>query len=664
MKTRKNCRMAGLMIGWLLAMPVIPRAEAGFLVEDFESYVLPTNVVDIGHGWGASSNTVVVESVLSTNLVDSTKAASVTPGQFMTNQVSMSESRIWTEAWLNGTNFITPDSTPPADTAAVFMVGLSTNGYLYVCNPTTLVWEACSTDANNGSALVVPTGTWARVSVFQNYANHKVAIFVNDQLIRKELPFINTNSSSYTTLRFDGAGGGNVHVDNVIVSNSTPQGLVSDSDNDGRPDAEELTLFGTLTNWAGSIITASVTNSVGGTVSPSDTGLLRWGGQTNFVLTATTAYLVDRVWTNGVLAYDYSNSLLKTASYTWTGIRSDGTLTAGFFYEGTRYVPADHATLTLAIAAAREGDRIVVASGTYNESATVSGNRILVVSNSVVDFGTLALQNGAVIQGHNSTATVNGVTFTGNFTLHDNWEAAIVAHPFNLEETFENYDVGIRLDHLGFYGWNASDAGVTVVANPDVAGNATAKVAGAPSGVTISNLMDGAGAGFTNIWTDVMIRGGRVEQPDLIDTNGASPVMFLINTNGYLTVLTTNGWDVCDKDVWSNNAPTVGIDEWAEISWFMDFGRTTAAYFVKGHLVRQAVAFAKPATKYHGMQLDTSLASAWLDSVNILTNVPAGLLTGAASDLDNDTMADALEIQLYGNTRAFYLIRGSVFKIR
>ena len=705
MKAQRNYYgMLGLLIGSLFTMLLTPSAMAGFFSENFEEYTVPTNVVDIGNGWYASSTNVVVTSALFTNNAPN-QVAQMSPGEVVSNQVSTNATRIWTEAWLKGTNFMTPDSVPPANTAAVFMVGLSTNGYLFLCNPTSLAWEVCSTDAA-GVAIVdtVATGTWARVSVFQNYANHQVAIFLNDRLIRKELPFINTNCNSYTTLRFGGASAGNVSIDNVFVSNSTPPGLVSDSDHDGRPDAEEFTLFGSLTNWNGSVITASVSNNIGGAVAPTNSGLVRWQGQTNFIFTAAPAYCVDRVWTNGGLEQNYSNLSLKTASFNWTNITADGSLAVGFFYSGIRYIPGDYSTLTAALAAAQAGDQLVISNGNYNEAVvinsnlsfsgstltgltaitiqtgvtvTVSGftnlsvsgvvqvdsNGTLVITNGVVNMAGLVIQDGALIHGYNSTATVNGVLYTGTFTIDQNWNVVIQAHPFNFSETFENYATGSRLDGLKANGWNASDAAAMVEPNPDSVGNLSAKAALVPVGVTISNLMDGVHASLTNVWTDVMIRGdAQMEYTDVIDTNGTAPVMVFVNTNSYLVVLTPGGWVVCSNDAWGGPAPTITNGEWAGVSWFMDYGKQTVAYFVKGHLVRQEMPFAKPATRYHGLKLEANATTTWLDNVNLWTNVPTGLLTGPASDVNNDGMADALEIQLFGNTYSYPA--GSVFKIR
>jgi len=309
----------------------------------------------------------------------------------------------------------------------------------------------------------------------------------------------------------------------------------------------------------------------------------------------------------------------------------------------------------------------VTVSGFTNLSVSgvvqVDSNGTLVISNGVVNMAGLVVQNGALIHGYNSTATVNGVQYMGTFTLDQNWNVVIEAQPFNFSETFENYATGSRLDGLAANGWNASDAAAMVEPNPDSAGNSSPKAALVPAGVTISNLMDGAHASLTNIWTDVMIRGdSQMQYTDLIDTNGTSPVMVFVNTNSYLVVLTPSGWDVCSNDAWGGQAPTITNGEWAGVSWFMDYGKQTVAYFVKGHLVREGVPFAKPATRYHGLKLEANAATTWLDNMNVWTNVPTGLLTGPASDVNNDGMADALEIQLFGNTYSYPA--GSVFTIR
>jgi hypothetical protein len=683
----------------------LPAAHAGLFTETFEGYTAGTNVNSIGNGWGASSNNVTVVAAAFTNGGPYNQVAAIAPAQTLSNQVATTGARIWSDFWVNGTNFMIPDSHPPVNTASVFMVSVATNGYLYACNPTSSVWEVCLTDATNGPVgFTVSTGQWVRISVFQNYGNHTVAIFLNDRLIRKDWPFINTNLTTYNTLKFEGAGDGALHVDNVFVSNSTPQGLVSDSNGNKMPDALELSLYGALNVWTGSTITATVVNPAGGTVSPAGavTGIL-YQDATNFIFSGSTGYGVGTTTTNGVLSQSYNNDT-KAAAFNWTGITTDGTFQVGFVYNGLRYVPGDHSTLSGAVAAAQAGDRIVVSNGLYNESVTLTSNLtlmgttltglvsfsvlngvtntlqgftdlemgtvtvetngVLVMTGSVVTITSLTLGTNAFIYGTNSTLIVNGIRYTGNFTLDQFWNLSLSPNPLNFNDDFQGYSIGTRLDRLGPNGWNASTSSVTVVANPDATAlNMSTRSAWLPVGSMASNLV--VGAGLTNIWTDLLIRGSALmENPDTIKTNGAEMVMFYISTNGYLTVLTPSGWDVCSNDFWHNPAPTISAGEWAQVTWFMDFGKTQVTYFVKGHLVRQGTPFAHSASRYNSLKVDVNGAATWIDMINIQTNVPTGMISNwpSGADSDQDGTADAWEIQMYGDVNVYPC--GSVFKIR
>jgi hypothetical protein len=703
MKTETNQKTTWAVAAGLAVLLAVPGAWAGFFNETFDEYLtIPTNVVDIGNGWGASSNNVmVVGPVAFTNALvnPANQVARLAPGQFMTNGVNASATPnwIWTEAWLNATNFSAFDIPPLVNTAAVFMVAMATNanGYLYACNPTTLTWEACSTDATNGPAVQITTGGWVRVSVFQNYTAHLMTLFVNGLPLRKDWPFINTNLASYSTLRFTGSADGNVDVDTVLVSTNTPSGLTSDINNNGLEDGAELTSYGALNVWTGSTVTATVSNAPGGTVTPSGavTGI-RYNGNTNFTLSAGKGYVVGPVWTNGVPATNYTSAAQKSEIFNWSNITTDGTFQVGFTYNGIRYVPGDYGTISAAVAAAQGGDVITLASSNYNEavtvasnltftgtgsadlalftvqagvtnalegftnftasSLTVASNGVLMVSNSVLNLAALTIQTNAFIYGYNSTATVNGVEYTGDFILDEFWNIVLTAQPLNFSDGFDAYARGTRLDRLGNNGWSASTSTVTVVENlSDVNNAVSTNAALVPGWAVVSNLI--SATTLTPIWSDVMIRGTEWnDRPDLIDTNGTAPVMFFVNTNGWLTVLTPSGWVVCSNDVRGGSwaAPNLNTGTWAEISWCMDFTPPAGkvSYFVNGHLVRQGLPFAKWTTQYHGLKLKLDDASVWVDNVNIMTNLPPGVTNWPAGhlDLDYDGIADAVELAQKG----------------
>ena len=685
----------------LLAVP--GARAAGFFSETFEGYTVvpPTNVADIGNGWGATGTCVVAGGAGK----DNSQGANIGPGASVWNTVNtnVTPNWIWTDLWLNQTNFVTPDTLPLVRTNTAFMVAFATNGCLYAVNPASNGWELCSADATNGPAPVATTGTWARITVFQNYSNHVVQLFLDGSLIRTNWPFINTNLSSYGRFTCEGSADGNALLDNVTVSNALPPGLNSDINGNGMPDGLELTLYGSLNVWTGSTVMATVSNALNGTVTPQGavTGI-RYNGSTNFTLSAGKGYVVGPVWTNGVPATDYTSAAQKSAIFNWSDITTDGTFQAGFSYNGVWYVPGDYGSLTAAVAIAQANETIVLGNGIGSETVTVASNLtfigtnvaglasltvqagvtntlqgftnftaaavtmmsngVMVVSNSVLTLTALAIQTNAHIYGYNSTATVNGVQYTGNFVLEQYWYLELTARPLNFTDGFEAYSLSTPLSHLGPNGWAASAASVMVVSNTvSSTTNSSAQVALIPAGAVVSNLV--TGTGHTKVWTDLLFR--QTDQTDLVDfinTNGPSPVVCFINTNGWLTVLTPTGWDICSNDVRNGSAPNVATGMWAEISWYMDFTPPAGkvSYFVNGHLVRQSLPFAKWATHISRLKAVADDATAWLDNVNIMTNLPAGVTNWPGSDSDHDGVPDAVEIELYGTIS----LCGSVYKIR
>ncbi len=448
-----------------------------------------------------------------------------------------------------------------------------------------------------------------------------------------------------------------------------------------------------------------VSNALNGTVTPQGavTGI-RYNGSTNFTLSAGKGYVVGPVWTNGVPTTNYTSAALKSAIFNWSNITTDSTVQVGFSYNGIWYVPGDYGSLTAAVAIAQANETIVLDTGIGSETVTVASNLtfigttvaglasltvqagvtntlqgftdftaasvtlisngVMVVSNSVLNLTALAIQTNAYIYGYNSTATVNGVQYTGNFVLDQDWYLELTARPLNFTDGFEAYSLSTPLSHLGPNGWAASAAAAMVVSNPDSSiTNSSAQVAQLPAGTVVSNLV--TGTGHSKVWTDLLFRQtDQTDIQDFINTNGPSPVVWFINTNGWLTVLTPTGWDICSNDVRTGLAPNVATGTWAEISWFMDFTPPDGkvSYFVNGHLVRQSLPFAKWATHISRLKAVADDATAWLDNVNIMTNLPAGVTNWPAGDLDvnHNGILDAMEIHLYGAL----VPSGSVYKIR
>ena len=698
-------RVGLALSGWLaLSIPAL----AGQFYEDFQGYVPGTNVNAIGGGWGAWGAGAVVTNMDFTNAAAGNLAAVLQPESTVTNGANVAgEPVMWTECWLGESNHIVATYDLGVDTNAVFMAGLSTNGYLYLYNPGPGSWEECRTDVWN-HAVSPATDLWTRVTVLQNFTNHQAAFLVNDHLVRQQIRFINTNVTGYSRFRADSGTAGESGLDNVLISNALPSASSRrDTDGDGRPDVLELLLYeGSATNWNGVAVTGRVATAHG-TVTPSGGLLVPLDGATNFNYQATSpGYVLDRVLTNGGTAVSYAASPVTSGSFTWSNIvAEESVFEVQFRYDGALYVPGNADSITGALAVAESGARIVIADGSYAESlaisnnvtligtnvsdlvsitvvtgvtATVSGftdlgvsgavtvgsNATLVVTNGTVSFGSLSIAAGGSLRVTNGTVTVNGATVSGTFTYDQDWDAAVKVMPINFTDGFEAYGVGSPLTALKAFGWSASDAGV-VVAVPTIKAPSSTNAVLLPVNTIVSNRVDGAG--FNGLWTDVYLRETNhvAEPPDVAATNGGPAVVAYIGTNGYLTVFNrgvVGGWDVCSNDARNGSAPKATGD-WARVTWFIDFARTNAAFFLDGHLLREQVPLIGSVTHYSSLRADGgSAGAAYLDSVRIWTNVPTGLADGAEGDLDQDGIADAQEIQQSGSIALYP--RGSVFKIR
>jgi hypothetical protein len=496
-------------------------------------------------------------------------------------------------------------------------------------------------------------------------------------------------------------------MDEVLVSNVLRDAAARlDLDLDGRPETDEVMLYGDATSWNGVAVTGQVATPQG-TVSPSGLLHLPYRGNTNFTFAATGfAYVVDYVLTNDVLAVS-NTAALKAGSFAWSNIVNEGSvLEVHFRYDGTRYVPAEYGSITGALAEAQAGDRIVVSNGAYAGSlvlssgvaligtnmtgsatnltvdgtltvetgsvsvasgaftvtgqVTVAADGVLAFSNTVVSLGGLTIGAGASVQIVNGTLTANGVTVSGTFTLDENWGASVKAMPINFTDGFESYGVGSPLASLMSLGWGASSAGV-IVTNPASLPAGSTRAVLLPADQLITNRIDSEGSGLTNVWTDFYISEAQhvAEVPAVAYTNGGPSVLCYIDTNGWLVVFNRDvgGWDICSNAVSSADAPRA-TDTWARVTWFQNFETTNAAFFLNGILVREQVPFVDWRPQYGGLKVDGGSASLYLDSVKIWTNRPSDL----TSDGNNDHVPDADEIVLYGMVRVYPC--GSIFKIR
>lgn len=433
---------------------------------------------------------------------------------------------------------------------------------------------------------------------------------------------------------------------------------------------------GSGTYWT---VTNIVTHTGNGTITPSGTStmLSTWSSVT-YAMTGAEANVVGALTNNGVVTV-YGT---KTATYTnlSANITNNQVITAAFVYNGIRYVPGDHTTIAGALAAASADDRIVVGDGIYAESVvvsnaltlagtnvtgltglTVASNKTVVLSGfTAFSVTNLVIQSGGTLQVSNSTLTANGMTLTGTFTLDSGWGGSLTPSSLNYTNDFESYATNMPLVLCGGQGWGASSAGSIV---QGAVTNASPKAAKVASYSMLSNVV--VSSTGLKVWTDLYLDDTTTRNPEMIPpaTNTGRAVMLYVNTNDVVTLWNSNVWDQCAQDVAGNLVPTTSSGQWVRISLFEDFTAKTVALFIDGRLVRQGVPFCDlTLSSYQGLSVSAGDGSAYLDDVKIWTNIPTGLTNGPNSDLDNDGLPDALEIQLHGDTAVYP--RGSVFKIR
>ena len=132
---------------------------------------------------------------------------------------------------------------------AAFMMAVTTNGYLSVYNMydrTNGAWDVCTKDVWGNSVAKLGTSEWVRISVFNNYATKRCAVFLRGVLVRQQLPFINTNLTSYSTLGLGNNEPAVTYLDDVYIGTAYPSSLTNDVDQNGVPDARTITEMGSV----------------------------------------------------------------------------------------------------------------------------------------------------------------------------------------------------------------------------------------------------------------------------------------------------------------------------------------------------------------------------------------------------------------------------------
>lgn len=377
----------------LLAVLVLGLAgksmAADSLWDNFESHGY--GLALSGNGWGADVGVTVASNVFG----EATQVGALPQNTVATNTLPAGAAgKVWTAFQICDATRLVPSSLPLINSNAVVMVGVTTNGYAVVYNTASNGWDLCTNNARGLAVSGLSSGVWATVSVCEDFANTNVAVFLNGQLLRQKLPFININALAYGGLRFTSGTTSTGYVDNVYVSNSIPSALTNslsstnDLDGDGIADAVEIMQYGVLAKVLSdypTITDAVEASPVGGRIVVGDGS--------------------------------YAGPWTVEKSITLIGKNVTG-LTG-----------------------------LTVGAG---QTVVLSGFTSFVVS-------AITIQLGGSLQINDTTVTVNGVTLTGPLTLNSEFGTAITASSLNYTNDFEAYPTNLPMALCGGAGWGASD---------------------------------------------------------------------------------------------------------------------------------------------------------------------------------------------------------------
>ena len=214
--------------------------------DPFERYAAGTLMSRMGYfGWDTASTNVVVQSAQA----QSNRAVEIVAGATLASvRAPTPASNVWTECYYCDTNRVPVDYAAAADvdTNVALELFVTAEGYVTVFDADLWDWVVCSNDYAGAAVSRLPTQAWARVTVNQNYASKRAAVFLDGRLLRQQLRFINTNLTG--SGRFQAVSGfaGSTFLD-TFSTRTNWVGIVSgDVDGDGIPDALEVDRYGDL----------------------------------------------------------------------------------------------------------------------------------------------------------------------------------------------------------------------------------------------------------------------------------------------------------------------------------------------------------------------------------------------------------------------------------
>jgi hypothetical protein len=210
--------------------------------DNFDSYKDGTVVTNLKfRGWYASDGAVKVQTTVAHS--GSGNAVVLPDGTVLSNSISASDKKIWTDYYIRPSWGVEP-SSPPTDTSS-FVSYVNSNGYLVVYGKGQ-GWMVCSNKLDAAHSAVTPLASngFTRVTVCQDFNAGTFAVFIASNLVAQGLSSP-TNLNAYASFVADNRDG-SAYLDDVLITTSIPNGLAADLDGDGLVDAYEIQNYGLL----------------------------------------------------------------------------------------------------------------------------------------------------------------------------------------------------------------------------------------------------------------------------------------------------------------------------------------------------------------------------------------------------------------------------------
>mgnify|MGYP000551372503 CR=1 FL=1 len=618
----------------ILAMLIGLSASVGRALpfsDNFEGYPLNTIFLTMTNGWQATTNTVKVQNTQYAPGGGS-QAVILPEASQISNQVLSSAQVIWTEFQMVPNLGIAPEGA--ATNLASFCQYFSLSGFVAVANAAVPGgWEECTNSVLDPNLTVsaIASGSWVRVSIYENFSASNAAVFVDGKLLRQGIAFPGS-AAQYNYFLVQNRDY-DAYLDNFYAATTYPSSLASvDFNSNGVSEAEELMLYGR----------AAVIRRVGpGAPYATIQEALAAAENRDIIAVAAGTYAGNATCTVANItfiggAFTNSGDLVFGNNVTATLAQTVGV--------GGDLVFGNNASATFSGAVSCSDD-VSLGSGTVisfaqgitcDQIAVGAGGQVL-LPGTALTANNLTIGSGGQVAVTSGSVNADSLLLTGTFTLTDTWQTqATSTLPF--AEDFEIYSLGTSLQALGFRGWGATDP------NAVVTNQGGSKVALIPEGASISNRI--ASGSQKRIWTDIRILARLGDAPSSPPTNSASLLLYF-NSNGYLVVHSGGVWDTCDENAWNEPVSQISSGSWARVTIFNNFTNQQCALFLEGELLRQQLPFTSPsATDYTALLAQNSSDQAYVDDISIAyATFPTGLL-----NKDGDNYNDGYEIHLHGNT--------------